>query len=135
MDAYVHVQKSGSRVAVGVVIREGYETLSSAGWLHSDDDQWQALRDTIIGLCKDDVPMVINTSEQAAEMATNARKTQDAWLEVVVALHRAGSRVRWCGHVSSSTGMVDAKEKAWLMLGSEFRGRNTLSWNRNGRCR
>jgi hypothetical protein len=135
MDAYVHVQKSGSRVAVGVVIREGYETLSSAGWLHSDGGQWQALRDTIVGLCKDDVPMTINTSEQAAEMATNARQTQDAWLEVVVALHRAGSRVRWCGRVALNTGMADAKEKACLMLGDEPHSRGALSWRRNGRRR
>lgn len=132
MDAYVHVKKAGSRVAVGVVIREGYETLSSAGWLHEDDDVWQALRETVEGLCERNVPMTIYTPERAAELATSARQPKEKWRDVVHALRRAGCCVRWCGHVAMNTGMVDARAKALLQLGQEPRG--SMSW-RSGRCR
>lgn len=135
MDAYVHVQKAGSRVAVGVVFRDGYTTLSSAGWLHEDEDVWQALRDTIEGLLEKGQTMTIHTALQGAELAVNGQyRYSGHWKPVREALDRTGSRLTWTP-ADSATGMVDARAKAWLMLGFERRGGGTMSWRRNGRCR
>lgn len=136
LEAYVHVQALKGKVGVGLVIREKYETLASSGWLHGDGDMWQALRDTVLGLCEGGQPMTIYTPLQAAELAVRGNGPNAwRWADVRAALESAGSSLRWCGHVPSTTGMADAQARSNLMLGRESRGTHTMSWNRNGRCR